>query len=525
MVTVRVTDVNDNSPRFSVTDISVIIKDGMNSGDFIQRITASDEDFGENGRVSYRILSGNDFDLLSLNADSGALVFNEWNDEQLLKYESGMWTMMVEARDNGIKRRSSLLPVKVFINLVSWSGTAPFFVMPNYVIPVLESSAHGSVVFVAHATNRLGMMMKGLSYRLKNSDEVVSYDIVLVFFSINPSTGTVTLVRPLDYETRTSHKMSLSASDKNGRSAVLPLEFIILPADEYPPVFTESSYSFQIPVDAEVGSVIGTVQAVDADGGQHGVVTYRIDGEFPLIAVNRISGQVTLRHPIHRGSNFTIEQFTLIAESSLTQQSRTTVHLEVYSVRKGQTAVISDMSRMSPSYSKDKLTSLPSNVAQKTTSITSSVSTSSGLRHSVLSNRDFISTRSQPDSGIDPDTVSLNSSVTDYLVSIGVNPNPIPQRIKHGENGYMTGSQLKKKRVERMDSSFSEMIYARLEDIITPGPLNMSQNLESLEPSTNLYVPQRNLPPTFQPLTEILNEIAEMQRQEKAKREYVQVEI
>ncbi|KIH58240.1 hypothetical protein ANCDUO_11556 [Ancylostoma duodenale] len=61
----------------------------------------------------------------------------------------------------------------------------------------------------------------------------------------------------------------------------------------------------------------------------------------------------------------------------------------------------------------------------------SSASSNSGLRNSLLSHREGASTRSQPDSGIDQDTVSVNCSVTEYLISIGVNPNPIQSRPRY----------------------------------------------------------------------------------------------
>ena len=100
-----------------------------------------------------------------------------------------------------------------------------------------------------------------------------------------------------------------------------------------------------------------------------------------------------------------------------------------------------DMRRMSPSYGSRPLVGnlqpkvVPplaslSNVWLQTNSMTSSASTQSGLR-SAMSHRDHVSTRSQPDSGIDPDTVSQTSSVTDYLVSLGVNPNPIPPKPRY----------------------------------------------------------------------------------------------
>lgn len=126
-------DVNDNSPIFNNPQISVTLKDGLSSGDVIQRylelglnlnlnfrLSATDEDIGPNGRISYRILSGNDYGrpklahvckimltlgVFSLNSDTGAISFNEWSDSQLKEHPSGKWNLLIEASDQGTPRR------------------------------------------------------------------------------------------------------------------------------------------------------------------------------------------------------------------------------------------------------------------------------------------------------------------------------------------------------------------------------------------------------------------------------------
>ncbi|KHJ89678.1 hypothetical protein OESDEN_10489 [Oesophagostomum dentatum] len=141
----------------------------------------------------------------------------------------------------------------------------------------------------------------------------------------------------------------------------------------------------------------------------------------------------------------------------------------------------------------------------------SSASSNSGLRNSLLSHREAASTRSQPDSGIDQDTVSVNSSVTEYLISIGVNPNPIQSRPRF-------------RRLDTIDSALNDYIYARVEDILPPGPVSLSENVDQLE-GLYQYTQSRHAAPTFQPLTEIFDELEEIQREQGRKREYIQVEI
>ncbi|KAK6741938.1 hypothetical protein RB195_009674 [Necator americanus] len=557
-VAIRVTDVNDNSPVFVHLNWAVKIRDGMRSGEVLQRLAATDADYNENGRISYRILTGDDYGIFSVGPDTGALMFNQWNDDQLIRHSDGRWTLFVEARDHGSRTRSTLLPVQISLDLQTWSGSAPFFVVPGYVVPILETVIPDTPVFTARATNRFGIPMNSIRYDLKDSDQT---------FSIDPTNGTIRLKRELDYETKTTYKMSLLASDGNSRSAVVSLEFVVLPVDEFPPVFAQSSYTFQVPLDANPGAVIGEILAVDADGGTHGIPEYRVETSNDLVTVEKLTGLVSLRAKPDRRRNHTVEQITVIAASSGSQHTKTTVYLEigdfpirsanstfssnifkvgavatailfvllicllgcclfgyrsskpkeiesprkqVYSVSRGQANGSSNgISRLACSPRQ----ALPSNITQKNSSMTSSTSSNSGLRNSLLSHREAASTRSQPDSGIDQDTISVNSSVTEYLISIGVNPNPIQSRPRY-------------RRPDMIDSALNDYIYARVEDILPPGPVNMSENVAQLE-GLYQFTQSRHAPPSFQPLTEIFDELEEIQREQKQKREreYIQVEI
>ncbi|VDO35108.1 unnamed protein product [Haemonchus placei] len=550
IVTIRVSDVNDNSPVFAQSEYSVTVRDGMRSGELIQRLVATDADSGDNGRISYRILSGDDYGIFSMGSESGALMFNQWDDEQLTRHVDGRWIIYVEAKDHGSFPRATLIPVKVSIVLQSWSGSAPFFVLPSFLVLVSEATPPESYVFTARATNRFGIPMKSK-------------------FAIQPANGSIRLREQLDYETKENYKMSLQASDGNGRSAVVSLEIVVVPVDEFAPVFSRSSYTFQVSLDADAGATIGNVLAVDADDGVHGVPEYRIEPPNELVTVDKLSGVITLKAKPDGRRNHTVEQVVVIAASSHLQQTKATVYLEIgdfplrpanspfssnifkigavataalfvllicllgcclFGYRSSKPKEIDSPRKQVYSIGREKreqklednvaicrLVSspkqpLPSNVSQKTSSMTSSASSNSGLRNSLLSHREAASTRSQPDSGIDQDTVSVNSSVTEYLISIGVNPNPIQSRSRF-------------RRPDTIDSALNEYIYARVEDVLPPGPVNLSENVDQLE-DLYQFSHLRSSAPSFQPLTEIFDELEEIQREQQGKhREYIQVEI
>ncbi|PIO74644.1 hypothetical protein TELCIR_03344 [Teladorsagia circumcincta] len=235
--------------------------------------------------------------------------------------------------------------------------------------------------------------------------------------------------------------------------------------------------------------------AVDADGGVHGIPEYRVEPPSDFLTVDEISGLITLKSKPDRRRNHTVEQITVIAASSHLQQTKVIVYLEIgdFPVRPMNSAISSNIFKIGA-------------VATAALFV---------LLICLLGCCLFGYRSSKPkeiDSPRKQDTVSVNSSVTEYLISIGVNPNPIQSRSRF-------------RRPDTIDSALNEYIYARVEDVLPPGPVNLSENVEQLE-DLYQFSHSRLSAPTFQPLTEIFDELEEIQREQQGKhRDYVQVEI
>lgn len=158
---------------------------------------------------------------------------------------------------------------------------------------------------------------------------------------MNSTSGDLVLRSSLDYEKRTGYEMSVRARDDKGRAALVALLVHVLPEDEHSPVFSKPSYTFQvspfkrttpqIPLNTEVGAHLGTISATDADAGEDGRVAFSVEGAR-LVGVDPSTGRVVLRQAVSKDRNLTIEQFTVVGSSSLSQQSRVIVYLEVPAV-------------------------------------------------------------------------------------------------------------------------------------------------------------------------------------------------
>ncbi|XP_034545028.1 protocadherin alpha-8-like isoform X17 [Notolabrus celidotus] len=116
IVTVHVSDVNDNPPRFSEKLINVFVKENSAVGAVITTVSAEDVDINQNGQVSYSFVQSKSNSLplstiIIINSETGDIVsLTSFNYEELK-----MFQFKVQATDSGVPPLSSNVTVNVLI--------------------------------------------------------------------------------------------------------------------------------------------------------------------------------------------------------------------------------------------------------------------------------------------------------------------------------------------------------------------------------------------------------------------------
>ncbi|XP_067374287.1 protocadherin alpha-10-like isoform X29 [Channa argus] len=116
VVTVHVSDVNDNKPVFTEQIINVYIKENGPVGSVIKTVSAFDADIDQNSHVSYSILQSNSESLplstmININSETGHIVsLQSFNYEEIKTFQ-----FKVQATDSGVPPLSSNVTVNVFI--------------------------------------------------------------------------------------------------------------------------------------------------------------------------------------------------------------------------------------------------------------------------------------------------------------------------------------------------------------------------------------------------------------------------
>ncbi|XP_053179578.1 protocadherin alpha-3-like [Scomber japonicus] len=116
VITVHVSDVNDNAPRFMEPVINVYVKENSPTGSFIYAISAFDADLDSNAKLTYALLDSYPTNIpissvLNINSETGDIVtLQSFNFEELKTFQ-----FKVQATDSGVPPLSSNVTVNVFI--------------------------------------------------------------------------------------------------------------------------------------------------------------------------------------------------------------------------------------------------------------------------------------------------------------------------------------------------------------------------------------------------------------------------
>ncbi|XP_027875467.1 cadherin EGF LAG seven-pass G-type receptor 1 isoform X3 [Xiphophorus couchianus] len=289
-VQITVEDENDNYPQFSEKRYEVQVPENVAVNTKVIQVEATDKDEGNNAKVQYSIISGNIKGQFYINSEKGEInVINPLDYEMIREYN-----LRIKAYDGGrppLMNNTGMVVVRV----VDINDNAPMFVSTPFQATVLENVPLGYSVIHIQAIDGDSGENARLEYRL--TDTTPGFP-----FTINNSTGWITVGEELDRETTDFYTFGVVARD-HGRPAMSSsaiVSIMVLDVNDNVPAFTEKTYSLKINEDAVVGTSVLTVTAVDRD--INSVVTYQI---FSGNTRNRFSitsqsggGLITLALPL-----------------------------------------------------------------------------------------------------------------------------------------------------------------------------------------------------------------------------------
>uniref|UniRef100_A0A8C6P315 Cadherin 7 n=1 Tax=Nothobranchius furzeri TaxID=105023 RepID=A0A8C6P315_NOTFU len=265
-VTVTLTDVNDNPPRFSHKSYQYTVLEVLPVKSVVARIKAADADIGSNAEMDYRIMDGDGPGMFNITTDEetqeGVITL-----QKPLDFETrNSFSLRVEATNRNID--SNFLSLGPFSDITSVRVTVedvnepPIFSSPLNKMVVSEDAKVGTSIGRVSAHDP-DTSSSAIRYSIDRNTDLDR------FFNVDALSGVISTAKPLDREVNSVHNLTIWATESRNSVIWPPKQYSIalitvLDINDNAPVFA-IEYDTTLCENAMPGQLIRTISAVDKD--------------------------------------------------------------------------------------------------------------------------------------------------------------------------------------------------------------------------------------------------------------------
>ena len=284
-VSVEITDVNDNAPQFPISPIRANVTEHVDIGTSVVQVVATDIDSGNNGEISYSIIRGNLNGAFAINNVTGLITVNADIDRELVNE----FTLTVQAEDLGKPDRLRNT-TQVIVTVNDINDNPPVFMPSTINLTFPENQVLGSLNITISAidNDQPGSPNSAITYSISSGNDDNR-------FSIDSSTGLLSLVSSLDFEVRNNYSLVVEGRD-NGDPTMTGTALVnvrVTNVNDHPPVITRD-VEITVPENIPINSSLAQFNATDLD--QMRIHFCFADGSNlnNLFAIDSKTGVVTL---------------------------------------------------------------------------------------------------------------------------------------------------------------------------------------------------------------------------------------
>ncbi|KAM5305150.1 cadherin-19 isoform 2-T2 [Glossophaga mutica] len=262
---IRVTDINDNEPKFLDGPYEAIIPEMSPEETSVIQVTASDADdpsFSYNAHLVYSLLQGQPY--FSIEAKTGIIRISSKMDREL---QDEYW-VIIQAKDKIGLPGALSGTTSVLIKLSDVNDNKPVFKTSLYRMNVSESAPTGtSIGKIMAYDNDIGDNAE-MEYIIE--DDSQTFDIVT---NHETQEGIVILKKKVDFEQQNNYRIKVKVKNPHVDEQLLKYHAetsttiikVQVGDEDEPPVFHLPHYVFEISEGSPQGSSVGTVSATDPD--------------------------------------------------------------------------------------------------------------------------------------------------------------------------------------------------------------------------------------------------------------------
>ncbi|KAL4656773.1 cadherin EGF LAG seven-pass G-type receptor 1-like [Arapaima gigas] len=348
-VFVNVTDANTHRPVFQSASYQALISEDRPVGSTVVVICATDEDTGENARITY-VMEDN-VPQFKIDPDSGAITTLMEIDYE----DQASYTLAIIARDNGIPQKSDTTYVEIIV--MDANDNAPRFLRDMYQGSVFEDAPLYTSVLQISASDRDSGSNGRLTYTFQSGDDGEGD------FSIEPYSGIIRTARKLDRENMPVYNLKAYAVDRGipPLSAAVDIQVSVLDINDNAPVFEKDVLDVFVEENSAVGSTVARITAMDPDEGTNAQIMYQIvDGNIPeVFRLDIFTGDLIALTDLDYETK--TEYVIVVQATSAPLVSRATVHVRLVDVNDND-PVLQDFEIIFNNYVTNKSNSFPSGV-------------------------------------------------------------------------------------------------------------------------------------------------------------------
>uniref|UniRef100_A0A8C9VE66 Cadherin EGF LAG seven-pass G-type receptor 1 n=1 Tax=Scleropages formosus TaxID=113540 RepID=A0A8C9VE66_SCLFO len=351
-VFVNVTDANTHRPVFQSASYQVLVSEDRPVGSTVVVIGATDEDTGENARITY-VMEDN-VPQFAIDPDSGAITTQMEMDYE----DQASYTLAIIARDNGIPQKSDMTYVEIIV--LDANDNAPQFLRDVYQGTVFEDAPIYTSVLQISASDRDSGSNGRLSYTFQGGDDGEGD------FLIEPYSGIIRTARKLDRENVAEYSLKAYAVDKGvpPLRAAVDIRVSVQDINDNAPVFEKDELDVLVEENSPVGSVVARITATDPDVGPNAQIMYQIvEGNVPeVFQLDIFSGDLVALVDLDYETR--TEYVIVVQATSAPLVSRTTVRVKLVDVNDND-PVLRDFEIVFNNYVTNKSNSFPTGVIGK----------------------------------------------------------------------------------------------------------------------------------------------------------------
>lgn len=254
MITIALTDVNDNPPRFNQTVFKAYVPENSPPKTLVYQVQAHDVDSPKNAIIHYSIIRGTGKEAFTIDSKTGKI----YSKSRLDYEEKDQYTLEILAANPDSPMFGS---AKVIVYVTGVNEFYPKFIRPVFHFEISESSEVGTSVGVIRATDSDAGDDGKVYYLFVGSSNDKG-------FSIGSETGVIMVSRRLDRETQNRVVLTVVAKNAGGiRGNDTDEAQVIISIQDGndPPEFFQHEYEARISEAVRPGKTVITVKAVDTD--------------------------------------------------------------------------------------------------------------------------------------------------------------------------------------------------------------------------------------------------------------------